>query len=104
MVTTIIRLNKYVILSTKIATHVNSHYLPNFPTHQSHLLLPLILARAMSNDYVVRGDLDWPPIYFPRCYPRYLQKINQSTNGLIGTFKPYHLINRRNGEKHVPLS
>ena len=101
--TTVIQLNKYVILSTKIVTDVDSHYLANFPTHLSHLLLPLIPARMMSNDYVVRGNLDWPPTYFPRCYPQYLQKINQSVNGPIGTFKPYHLINRRNGEMCIPL-
>ena len=104
MVTTIIQLNKYMILSVKIVMHVDSHYLANFPTHQSHLPLLLIPARMMSNDYVVKGDLDWLPIYFPRRYPRYLQKINQSANGHIGISKPYHLINRRNGEKRIPLS
>ena len=52
----------------------------------------------MLNDYVMRGDLDWPPIYFPRCYPRYLQKTNLSANGLIGISKSYLLVNRKNGE------
>ena len=65
MVTTIVQENKYVILSAKIAMHVNSHYLANFLTYQSHLLLPLTLVRMTLNNYVMRGDLDWPLTYFP---------------------------------------
>ena len=84
---TAIQLNKYMILSAKITTHVNSHYWANFPTHQPHLLLLLIIARMTLNYYAVRGDLDWPPTYFPRCYPWFLQKINQSTNGPTVTSK-----------------
>ena len=35
--------------------HVDSHYLANFPTHQSHCLPPLKPARMMLNNYVMRG-------------------------------------------------